>query len=84
MQHRKKTCLAEKKYWLKTIIMLKFIELYTKREGNSVLLYENLINKIKFESKSYYIVVVMWNVYSAVVNPGFLCPWVLLVPWGMF
>jgi len=45
-----KQCDAEKKmrkYWLKTIIVLKFIELYTKR-GGSVLLYEDLKNKMKF------------------------------------
>lgn len=57
--------------WLKTIIVLKFIELYTKG-GGSVLLYENLKNKVKFKRRWYNIVVVTWSVYSAVVNPGLL------------
>lgn len=57
--------------WLKTIIVLKFIELYTKR-GGSVLLYENLKNTVKFGRRWYNIVVVTWSVYSAVVNPGLL------------
>lgn len=42
------------------------------QKGGGPVLYENLKNKMKFKRRWYYIVVVTWNVHSAVVNPGLL------------